>query len=105
MNVLALALLPVVTEEIRDTSGSQPGFGAVQEKLRLLERDMAAAVAIFYLTCSTLQRGRRMTLSRWKDQVRAHRTHCHAVSPAQHWSGLCLATDGIYGVESLVCPS
>lgn len=34
-----LVLLPVVTEEIRDTNGSQPGFVAIQEKLRLLERE------------------------------------------------------------------
>lgn len=32
-------LLPVVTEEIRDTNGSQPGPVALQEKLRLLERE------------------------------------------------------------------
>lgn len=34
-----LVLLPVVTEEIRDTKGSQPGLVAIQEKLRLLERE------------------------------------------------------------------
>lgn len=34
-----LVLLPVVTEEIRDTNGSQPGPVALQEKFRLLERE------------------------------------------------------------------
>lgn len=34
-----LVLLPVVTEEIRDTNSPQPGLVAVQEKLRLLGRE------------------------------------------------------------------
>lgn len=37
IDVLVLVLLPVVTEKIRDTNGSQPGLVAVKEKLRLLE--------------------------------------------------------------------
>lgn len=37
--MLVLVLLPVVTEEIRDTNGSQPGLVVIQEKLRLLGRE------------------------------------------------------------------
>ena len=66
---------------------------------------MAAAFAILYLPRSTLQQGRCMVDSWWKDQVRIYSTQCYAVPQAEHGSDLCLAADGIRGVETPVSPS